>query len=225
MGKVSLGDGRDVQDKHESNGQRRRMLSFSSLDKCTTAGFMLHAVNVVNSLLVLRCEWDLVCYSGHLLQRPGNRCCLYFPSLMLDSIGRCSRVKNNVPKKLGALFWICVYVCSSVLCLWLSPCLSLFLSVLRVFVVQVQAGWLHGELLGDSAHWEHLPQPRQSPSLLGLLRKAHRSVLPGLWVALWWSERECVCLRAKKTGVWNGGRQSHNNFLKFQLHGETKSDG
>ena len=66
-GKVSFGYSWDVQDKHGSNGQKRHMISFSSLHKYTISRFLLHAVKRANSLLALRREWDLVCYSGHLL--------------------------------------------------------------------------------------------------------------------------------------------------------------
>lgn len=51
-------------------------------------------------------------------------------------------------------------------------------------LTQVAAGGLHGELLGDAAHSEHLPQPGQSPGLLGLLRQAHWSVEPELSLSL-----------------------------------------
>lgn len=107
---------------------------------------------------------------------------------------------KNGARKLTPVLWICVCVCSSVKCLEFmteSLCISLSLSVLCfVFVVQVEAGWLPGKLLDDSTHSEHLSQPRQSPSLSGLLCKAHRSVRPRLWVTLWGSE--CAFARKKK---------------------------
>lgn len=68
-----------------------------------------------------------------------------------------------------------MWICSCLRTRWPSPHWSSSHCVV-LLPTQVEAGWLHGELLGDSAHSEHLPQPRQSPSLLGLLREAHRSV-------------------------------------------------
>lgn len=79
--------------------------------------------------------------------------------------------KESVPKKWG--IWsgsVLAYACVDPVSAGPSfDCVVLPLT-------QVEAGWLHGELLGDSTHSEHLPQPRQSPSLLGLLRQAHWSV-------------------------------------------------
>lgn len=49
-------------------------------------------------------------------------------------------------------------------------------SVCAAPCTQVEASWLHRELPGDPAHDEHLSQPRQSPSLPGILRQTHRSV-------------------------------------------------
>lgn len=110
--------------------------------------------------------------------------------LMLVTIGSCCKAKMLPKIRCGALnLSMCMYAHLSCAYDWTSACVSL--SVLCfVFVMQVEAGWLPGELLGDSTHSQHLSQPRQSPSLPGLLRKAHRSVQPGLCLALWWSERE-----------------------------------
>lgn len=79
--------------------------------------------------------------------------------------------KESVPKKWG--IWsgfVLAYACVDPVSAGPSfDCVVLPLT-------QVEAGWLHGELLGDDTHSEHLPQPRQSPSLLGFLRQAHWSV-------------------------------------------------
>lgn len=87
------------------------------------------------------------------------------------SVASCCR-KGKWCQKLGHLMWIC----SCLRVHWPSPGWPSSHRVVLFYFTQVKTGWLLGELLCDSAHSEHLPQPRQSPSLPDLLRQAHRSV-------------------------------------------------
>lgn len=161
--------------------EKGHVISSSSLPKRTTTGFMLlcyceESEELVGTEACVRPG----CYSGHLLA--ARKQMLHLLSHFDVGHNWCCRVRNGAKNRpCDVNLCLCMYVDLSRVSDWAPACLSP--SVLCfVFVMQVEAGWLHGELLGDSAHSEHLSQPRQSPSLLGLLRKAHRSVEPELCV-------------------------------------------
>lgn len=106
------------------------------------------------------------------------------------------KVEQDIVPKASCVMPNCVCTC-------LFPSHSLvaaFSSGCAVPRTQVEASWLHCELPSDPAHHEHLSQPRQSPSLPGILRETHRSV----------ESKLCVKERAKKQ--WNLGGLEESLF-------------
>lgn len=166
-GRFSFGCSRQVQDEHGKSA----LIAFLSF---------LHLV-ITGSVLSTGKRSLTACWHRKWSMKPGWLSTAPVSSPKTDvastySLWCCSQLvaaaeKESVPKKWG--IWsgsVLVYACVDPVSAGPSfDCVVLPLT-------QVEAGWLHGELLGDSTHSEHVPQPRQSPSLLGLLRQAHWSV-------------------------------------------------